>query len=236
MASQATMKMKALEAKSGVNREAIRFYIREGILPEPHRPKPNIAYYSDVHVKRLIAIRYMRQEREMSLARIKSILVNEEFDSVSEPATLTALKQLLPVLVNGTAPAEDKLVADIAIECGISEAEIQEISELGIIDIRLRDGDQYVGFRDVIILKQWGLMKEAGFTEDRGYDLGLLRLYQETLLQLAKFEIEQFFTGFGSDSISDEVVGKAAKGIECVNNIIYQMHTKILLKGMKRVR
>ena len=33
------MKMKELEARTGVGREAIRFYIREGLLPEPERPK-----------------------------------------------------------------------------------------------------------------------------------------------------------------------------------------------------
>ncbi|MEO2180850.1 MAG: MerR family transcriptional regulator [bacterium] len=234
MEDPATMKMKALEERSGVSRESIRFYIREGILPEPDRPKPNIAYYSDLHVKRLLAIRYMRQEREMSLARIKSILVNAEFDSVARPTTLKGLKQLLPVLVDGTAPAEDKSIADIAIESGISETEINDIADCGIIEIREQDGDQYVGFRDVIILKQWGLMKATGFTQDKGYDLDLLRLYQQTMMDLAKFEIAQFFAGFGSDAISDEVVGKAAKGIDCVNTIIHQIHTKLLLKGIKR--
>ena len=33
------MKMKELEDRSGIGRETIRYYIREGLLPEPERPK-----------------------------------------------------------------------------------------------------------------------------------------------------------------------------------------------------
>ena len=39
------MKMKELERETGVGRETIRFYIREGLLPEPERPKRNVAAY-----------------------------------------------------------------------------------------------------------------------------------------------------------------------------------------------
>ena len=37
---QAPLKMKDLEAQTGVSREAIHFYLREGLLPEPQRLKP----------------------------------------------------------------------------------------------------------------------------------------------------------------------------------------------------
>ena len=33
------MKMKELETRTGVGREAIRFYIREGLLPDPEKPQ-----------------------------------------------------------------------------------------------------------------------------------------------------------------------------------------------------
>ena len=38
------LKMKDLERTTGVGREAIRFYIREGLLPEPERPSRNVAW------------------------------------------------------------------------------------------------------------------------------------------------------------------------------------------------
>ncbi len=47
------MKMRELEARSGVGRETIRYYIRMGLLPAPARAKPNVADYADEHVRRL---------------------------------------------------------------------------------------------------------------------------------------------------------------------------------------
>jgi len=92
------IKMKELEARTGVGREAIRFYIREGMIPQPDKPKRNVAYYNDTHVKRLRAIRHLQQERQMSLARIKSILNSAEFDRLAARETLQGLERLLPAL------------------------------------------------------------------------------------------------------------------------------------------
>lgn len=40
------MRMRELEARSGVGRETIRCYIREGLLPEPARAARNSASYT----------------------------------------------------------------------------------------------------------------------------------------------------------------------------------------------
>ena len=233
MAEQASIKMKALEERTGINREAIRFYIREGILPKPEKPKRNVAFYSEIHIKRLLAIKFMQQEREMSLARIKSILASGEFDSHPNPGSLQGLEELLPALVDGTAPAEDKLLSELAEDSGLSIEEITDLANAGIIDFNEVEGDKYIGFRDTIILKKWGQAREAGYTEARGYGLEYLKLYQQSMAQLAKFEIEQFFNVFSEELNSDQAASTAARGIEVANDILRQMHTKSLLKSIE---
>ena len=47
------MKMRDLERASGVGRETIRYYIREGLLPEPERHARNAATYGPAHAERL---------------------------------------------------------------------------------------------------------------------------------------------------------------------------------------
>lgn len=233
MAEQASIKMKELEERTGINREAIRFYIREGILPEPEKPKRNVAFYTEIHIKRLLAIKFMQQEREMSLARIKSILASGEFDSHPNPGSLQGLEELLPALVDGTAPAEDKLLSELAEDSGLSINEIIDLANAGIIDISEMDGDKYIGFRDAIILKKWGQAREAGYTEARGYGLEYLKLYQQSMAQLAKFEIEQFFSVFSEELNSEAAASTAARGIEVANDILRQMHTKSLMKSIE---
>lgn len=51
------MRMRELEKRTGVGRETIRYYIREGLLPEPDRASRNSASYTDDHVARLKAIK-----------------------------------------------------------------------------------------------------------------------------------------------------------------------------------
>ena len=47
------MKMQDLERATGVGRETIRFYIREGLLPQPERPNRNVAWYDESFVERI---------------------------------------------------------------------------------------------------------------------------------------------------------------------------------------
>ena len=44
------LKMRDLERATGVGREAIRYYIREGLLPEPERTARNVAWYDESFV------------------------------------------------------------------------------------------------------------------------------------------------------------------------------------------
>ena len=37
------MKMRELEQRTGVHRETIRVYLREGLIPEPERPRKTVA-------------------------------------------------------------------------------------------------------------------------------------------------------------------------------------------------
>ena len=162
------IKMKELESRSGVGREAIRFYIREGMIPQPDKPKRNVAYYNDTHVKRLRAIRHLQQERQMSLARIKSILDSSEFDQLVERETLQGLERLLPALVDGVAPSADRRLQDILVDSKLSEAALDELCDLGIVAPVLRDGERWFDFRDCAILRKCGELRNVGFTVARG--------------------------------------------------------------------
>ncbi|MFN7174973.1 MAG: MerR family transcriptional regulator, partial [Thermaurantiacus tibetensis] len=68
------MRMRDLERASGIGRETIRFYIREGLLPEPVRTARNAALYGEEHLTRLLAIRRLREDRFLPLGVIRVLL------------------------------------------------------------------------------------------------------------------------------------------------------------------
>ena len=67
------MKIGALSSASGTPIETIRFYEREGLLPEPARTQGNFRVYEQPHLERLQFIRYCRS-LDMSLDEVRMLL------------------------------------------------------------------------------------------------------------------------------------------------------------------
>src|SRR5205809_7856653 len=85
------MKMKDLERATGVGRESIRFYIHEGLLPEPVRPSRNVAWYDESFVDRIALIKELQQKRFLPLHVIKAIVANDTTPSRDEVRVLLEL-------------------------------------------------------------------------------------------------------------------------------------------------
>src|SRR5512144_1637918 len=68
------MRMAELAAKSGVARETIHFYLREGLLPRPEKGGRTVAYYGEEHLERLRTIRRLREEKYLPIAVIRRLL------------------------------------------------------------------------------------------------------------------------------------------------------------------
>ncbi len=73
-------KMKELMALSDESKSTILYYIKEGLLPEPSKPKPNVHLYDESCVQILKFIKYLQHNFSYSIAEIKSIFENNQFD------------------------------------------------------------------------------------------------------------------------------------------------------------
>jgi AcrR family transcriptional regulator len=81
--AHAPMKMKQLSQASGLPVSTIKFYMSKGLLPAPTKEKPNVAFYDEPFLKRLIVIKTMRSEG-LSIKSMRSILDKHPFDKVSD--------------------------------------------------------------------------------------------------------------------------------------------------------
>ena len=57
-----SIKMNQLTNLSGVPKATILFYIKEGLLPQPQKPKPNLHLYSEDCVEILSFIKYLHKK------------------------------------------------------------------------------------------------------------------------------------------------------------------------------
>lgn len=67
------MKIGELSERTGTQIETIRFYEREGLLPEPSRSTGNYRIYEERHAQRLAFIRHCRS-LDMALDEIRALL------------------------------------------------------------------------------------------------------------------------------------------------------------------
>lgn len=67
-------KISELVSKSGVPKSTILYYIKEGLLPEAKKLKPNVHRYSDDHLELLHYIDYMKEHFGSTNEQLKDIL------------------------------------------------------------------------------------------------------------------------------------------------------------------
>lgn len=74
------MKISELEERTGIPRETIHYYIREGLLPAPMKKGLRLAYYDESYVGLIDLIKKLQEERYLPLAVIKNLFLEEKFD------------------------------------------------------------------------------------------------------------------------------------------------------------
>src|SRR5699024_3602345 len=87
----ALMKMRELETKTGVSRQMIQFYFKNGMLPDPERPKRNVAIYNENHVNAILSIRQLQSEGRLSIEEIKQFLAGNTTSKTTRAAVFTHL-------------------------------------------------------------------------------------------------------------------------------------------------
>ena len=68
------LKMKELVEATGVPKSTILYYVQQGMLPEPVKTSPNMAYYDPKCIDRIRYIQYMQQRHRLSLAEIRQVM------------------------------------------------------------------------------------------------------------------------------------------------------------------
>jgi DNA-binding transcriptional MerR regulator len=218
------MKMRELERRSGVGRETIRYYLGLGLLPEPERPKPNVAHYGEEHVRRLRVIKRLQQERYLPLTFIKTLL---ERPSGGE---LTPFPDLESELARGLGLASQEAVIPMdqaPAACGLSAEELAVLARDGVVR---PDGEQRLSAYDIAIAQTWAKAKAAGFTQANGFFPDDLKLYVDTIEAMARTEVERFYGSLSGGASAETVARMGQAGIEIIGEMILRLRTRRLLE------
>ena len=75
-----SLKMKELVELTGESKSTILYYLKEGLLPEPQKPKPNVHLYDESCVNIVKFIKYLQKKFSYSISEIQRIFDNNIFD------------------------------------------------------------------------------------------------------------------------------------------------------------
>ena len=81
-----TMKISELVKRTGVPKETIHFYIREGLLRKPRKSGVNAADYNEGYIDQILLIKDLRDNYYLPIPEIKKVIKDFKRQSPSNQA------------------------------------------------------------------------------------------------------------------------------------------------------
>ncbi|MDB5577860.1 MAG: hypothetical protein JWR80_3036 [Bradyrhizobium sp.] len=185
------MKMRELESRTGVNRETIRVYLRHGLIPEPLRPKPNVADYDESHIRAIQAVRELQRESGLTLPQINAALSGETPSRRVEAGAFQHLEELLAMRV-GYEEQRAVAIASLRERNPQAAADAAVFGRLGLVTIFDEGDGPQLSLTDAKLVDIWGRMRVAGFVEGSGFPPDILEYYRHASEYVAANEAMLF--------------------------------------------
>lgn len=133
MNKSATFRMRDLSRRSGFSPSAVRFYLQQGLLPEPERPTPNSALYDERHVAALDVLRTVKAAApDLPIEQIRRVM--ELVDSGVEPEVALALhRSVAGAAARPGYAASRKTLDEAAAAAGVAPGFIEDLVNRGIV-------------------------------------------------------------------------------------------------------
>ncbi len=225
---QRLLKMSELSSLTRVPPGTIRYYISEGLLPRPHKTHRNMAYYDEGYVQRVKLIRELQEKRYFPLSIIKQILEQSESSMDSqEIKTILELEGKLFKNISSVPKLQPLSIQELSRQTGVSVDEITDMEKVGII---WRKSDGKFDEDSVRILEILKSLREAGYTEEAGFNSEFIKIYVDLIEVLARQEVRFFSKTVTGKMSSDEMVKMAESGIDLLNSFIGLLRKRMILR------
>jgi DNA-binding transcriptional MerR regulator len=202
------LRMKDLCEITGLSRQAIHFYIQQGLVPEGKKTGRNMAYYGEDHLERLRLIKKLQEERFLPLRAIRAVLGGKSGGFSKEQRKLladvkTRLLDAPPgqALVGG--PTELVSASEVAEAHGVKARDVEEMIELGLLTSE--GASKKIRRDDAWLVGAWADLNKAGLSRERGFTPKDLMMVDEAISGLFEKERELFIDrliGLAPDEIA----------------------------------
>ena len=222
------LKISELAERSDVSVGTIKYYLREGLLPEPVKTSRNMAYYSEEFVDRIRLIKQLQEERFMPLRVIKSMLDEE-------PERARALIELEDRILEYALRGEEQTrvsAAEVRRRYDVPREVLERLAELEV----LTPSSRGYSASDVRIIEAITRFRAGGYSEQIGFTVYDTVRYKKALEDLVREEVRVITERLAGEKSPEEVVALLEAGIEPVRDLIAALHGKLLVAELTRLR
>ena len=228
------MKISELTERTGVPKETIHYYVREGVLRKPRKTGKNTADYNESYVDQIRIIKGLQDNYFLPLSVIKKIIKHQKRQTRSEQSSFQLqseyfrpIDRLLSSEVTGKEAFREVT--------GIGRKWLAKMEEWGIITAEVREGRPVYSQDDVIIGKLVVDMDRIGFGPKQGYDPGRLRPIADFVRDFVRSSQKDYFQYNLERLSSEELIENGSKFTEIMSLFFYHLYRKLVREEFSRL-
>jgi DNA-binding transcriptional MerR regulator len=227
------LKIRDLVQHTGVSKETVHFYIREGLLPKPLKRGRNIAEYDDGFVERIRFIKELQDRHFLPLAVIKNILKKQK--NSSEWQSLLNLRkeyfrpidQFLPNEISGEEP--------FLKATGLGRKWLVKMEEWEIITPEVRNGQKVYSQDDITLGKLVVEMDSIGLGAVEGFDPEALKRYRDKFREIVISSHKHYIEVALGKLIPEEFSKRVVRGREIMSIFFYHLYRKLSREEYRKI-
>ena len=173
------MRVKDVCERTGLSRQAIHFYVEQGLVPPPTKTGQTMGHYTEAHVERILLVKQLQHDHFLPLRAIRAMLEGGEDLTAAQRRAIADVRARLP---DDTVAHEAGQVslAPLLRKASLSRRDAIELGRAGLLDIRRGA----IPAHQVWIVELWGEVRAAGLTRELGVTAELLAVCGRGIAQI----------------------------------------------------
>ena len=226
------MKISQLVKRTGVPKETIHFYIREGLLRKPRKSSVNSAEYNESYVGQIQMIKNLRDNYYLPIPEIKKIVKDFRKQSPSDQAISKFYSRFFR-------PADRLLAKEIVGREAFRQATglglkwLNQAEQWGVITPENRNGDVIFSPDDLAIGKLMVDMDRLGFGPKDGFDPEDLRHIAEFVKNFVVTACKKYYLNNLEKLVSKEYTERASQYHEVISLFFYHLYRKFVREATR---
>jgi DNA-binding transcriptional MerR regulator len=216
--------MRDLVRLTGTPAPTIHFYLQQGLLPAPRKTAGNQALYPEATVRRVLWIRSLQAELHLPLRSIGWVLERHGELPIPEIRALQALGGLLEE-PDPVATAEELR----ALDGTLGPDDVAGLRRLGLVN-----PEGPLSSSDMRIVELTAALRQAGFTEEAGFNIENMELYRDAVEHLVQAELARIIEPVLSRHDPATLRDLVNRGFPLANQLLALLHHKVLQNELQR--